>query len=83
VDEERKPIVVDAAGYRDRRSASLERAADRAAADAVRTGSAVALEPMSPVERKVVHVYLQARSDVTTESEGTDPNRHVVVRPAG
>jgi len=78
---ERKDVVVDAAGYRDRRRAALERLADRAARDAMRTGEEVALESMTAVERKAVHVYLKGRSGVETASEGTEPNRHVVVRP--
>jgi spoIIIJ-associated protein len=79
--EERKPIVVDAAGYRSRRQAALEREAERAARDAIRTASAVELEPMSAVERKIVHVFLQELGGVETSSEGTEPNRRIVVRP--
>jgi spoIIIJ-associated protein len=78
---ERKDVVVDAAGYRERRRASLERVADRAVRDAARSGEAVALEPMTAVERKLVHVYLKDRSGIETSSEGTEPNRHVVIRP--
>jgi spoIIIJ-associated protein len=78
---ERKVIVVDAAGYRARRRLTLDRAADRAAADALRSGRAVALDPMTAVERKIVHLRLAEREDVETASEGTEPNRHVVVRP--
>jgi spoIIIJ-associated protein len=74
-------VVVDASGYRARRQGSLERAADRAAAEAVRTGEAVPLEPMTSVERKIVHVRLADREDVETASEGAEPNRHVVVTP--
>lgn len=81
-EEERRDIVVDAAGYRDRRQAALERAAERAARDALETGRDVALEPMTSVERKAVHLYLRDRPDVETASEGTEPHRHVVVRPA-
>ena len=81
-DEDRKQIVVDAAGYRARRRSTLERIAERAAADAVRSGMPVALEPMSAVERKIVHLCLQERGDVETSSEGTEPNRHVVVSRA-
>ena len=77
---ERRDIVVDAAGYRERRQAALERAAERAARDALATGREVALEPMSPVERKAVHLYLRDRPEVETASEGTEPHRHVVVR---
>jgi spoIIIJ-associated protein len=80
-EEERKEIVVDAAGYRRRRQASLERAADLAAREAVQTGDRVALEAMTPIERKIVHVYLELRTDVSTSSEGNEPNRHVVVSP--
>jgi spoIIIJ-associated protein len=79
--EERKSVVVDAAGYRDRRRATLEQQADRAATEALAAGGAVALEPMSAVERKIVHLHLQDRGDVETESDGNEPNRFVVVRP--
>jgi spoIIIJ-associated protein len=82
VEGERKEVVVDAAGYRDRRRASLEDMADRAASDALQSGRAVALEPMTAVERKIVHVHLAERQDVATSSEGTEPNRRVVVGPA-
>jgi spoIIIJ-associated protein len=81
--EERKSVVVDAAGYRDRRRSSLEQLADRAAGEARAARKDVSLEPMSAVERKIVHVYLQEREDVETTSEGTEPNRYVVVKPVG
>jgi len=79
--DERKSIVVDAAGYRDRRRATLEQQADRAASEAIAAGEPITLDPMSAVERKIVHVYLQEREDVETASEGNEPNRFVVVRP--
>jgi len=79
--EERKSVVVDAAGYRDRRRASLEQLADRAAGEARASRNDVPLEPMSAVERKIVHLHLQEREDVETTSEGTEPNRYVVVKP--
>jgi spoIIIJ-associated protein len=75
-------VVVDAAGYRARRQASLEQTADRAAQRALATGLPVTLDPMSAVERKIVHLHLQDRPDVVTESDGAEPNRFVVVRPA-
>ncbi|HEY3068988.1 MAG TPA: RNA-binding cell elongation regulator Jag/EloR [Gaiellaceae bacterium] len=81
--EDRKSVVVDAAGYRDRRRASLEQLADRAAGEARAAGKEVALEPMTAVERKIIHVHLQERGDVETTSEGTEPNRYVVVKPLG
>ena len=79
---ERKEAVVDAAGYRDRRRGALEDMADRAASDALQGGRPVALEPMTAVERKIVHVHLAEREDVATSSDGTEPNRRVVVAPA-
>ena len=54
--DERKPVVVDAAGYRARRQASLDALATRSAEQAVSSGEPVELEPMTAVERKVVHV---------------------------
>ena len=79
---ERKEVVIDAAGYRDRRRASLEGLADRAADEALRSGDPVALDPMTPAERKIVHLHLKDRGDVATASEGAEPSRRVVVRPA-
>ena len=79
--EERKQIVVDAAGYRERREAALQRSADRAVSDALRFGRSVELEPMRAPERKVVHMYLRERTDVETHSEGDEPDRRLVVTP--
>ena len=79
---ERKQVVVDAAGYRERREHALHRMADRAAAEAIRFERAVELEPMRATERKVVHTYLGERSDVETHSEGDEPDRRLVVSPA-
>ena len=76
-------VEVDAAGYRDRRRQALERQADQAAGDAVRSRRPVALDAMSATERKVVHEYLKDREDVETYSEGTEPDRHLVVAPLG
>jgi len=76
-----KSVTVDAAGYRERRRATLESIALRAADRAVR-GERVALDPMTAVERKVVHERLKDVDGVQTASEGAEPNRHVVVIPA-
>ena len=79
--EERKEVTVDAAGYRARRKATLEALALRVA-DRVRdSGGREELEPMTAVERKVVHLRLKDVSGVSTASEGTEPNRYVVVLP--
>jgi spoIIIJ-associated protein len=79
---ERKEVVVDAAGYRERRRATLESLAVRMAREALDTNRRVELEPMTAVERKVVHLRLKEFEGVETTSEGTEPNRYVVVLPA-
>jgi len=81
--EHRKRVVVDAAGYRERREATLKRAADRAVEDALSFGRAVELEPMAAPERKIVHQYLAERTEVDTHSEGDEPDRRLVVTPVG
>lgn len=79
---ERRRVVVDAAGYRDRREGALRRMADRAVAEALRYGRPVELEPMRAAERRVVHTHLSGRTDVETHSEGDEPDRRLVVTPA-
>jgi spoIIIJ-associated protein len=79
--EDRKEVVVDAAGYRARRRASLEALAVRSAERAVSNAEPVELEPMTAVERKVVHLRLKEFDGVETTSEGTEPNRFVVINP--
>ena len=80
--DERKEIVVDAAGYRERRRSTLEALAERTAEQVRASGGRVELEPMTAVERKVVHLKLKELAGVQTASEGTEPNRYVVVLPA-
>jgi spoIIIJ-associated protein len=75
---EAKDVVVDAAGYRDRRRATLETMAVRSAQQALREGRAE-LEPMTAIERKIVHLRLKEFPGVETSSEGVEPNRFVVV----
>lgn len=79
--DERRPVLVDAAGYRARRAESLHAVADQAAEVAIRDGRSVTLDPMSAQERKVVHEHLKARHDVETYSEGQEPSRRLVVAP--
>ena len=80
-DQERKRVVVDAAGYRERRATALRAAADQAAETAVHDHRTVSLEAMSPLERKVIHEHLKTRHDVETYSEGQEPARRLVVAP--
>ncbi len=78
---ERKRVVVDAAGYRERRRETLEGRADRAAEQALAAGNVVEMDPMSAQERRVVHERLKERAGVETYSEGDEPHRCVVVAP--
>jgi spoIIIJ-associated protein len=78
----RKDVVVDAAGYRARRRTALEALALRSAEEALATHSPVDLEPMTAVERKTVHLRLKEFDGVETGSEGTEPNRYIVITPS-
>jgi spoIIIJ-associated protein len=80
-DDGSKRVIVDAAGYRERRQAALDGIALRAAEQAAATGQRVELEPMSAVERRIVHERLKDDPEVETLSEGTEPSRYVVVIP--
>ena len=78
---ERKRVIVDAAGYRERRRETLEGRADRAADQAQTNNRIVEMDPMSAQERRVVHERLKERAGIETYSEGDEPNRCVVVAP--
>jgi spoIIIJ-associated protein len=79
--QDRKRVAVDAAGYRQRRRETVERQADRAAERALESGKEIELEPMPPMERKIVHDRLKDRSGLETFSEGDEPERCVIVAP--
>ena len=76
-------IVVDAEGYRGRREDSLVDLANRLAEKAVKSGRPVPVEPMSPHDRRIIHVTLKEHPGVTTESEGEGLFRRVVIFPKG
>jgi len=78
---ERKRVVLDAAGYRERREEVITERAKRAAEKAVASGDEVELDPMPARERRVVHEYLKERTEVETYSAGDEPQRRVVVAP--
>src|SRR3954469_11121608 len=78
---ERKRVIVDAAGYRERRRETLEGRADRAAEQALANNRVVEMDAMSAQERRVVHEHLKDRGGVETYSEGDEPHRCVVVAP--
>ena len=75
----RYPVVVDIEGYKSRRNEKVVSMAKSAASRAVRQHGSVALPPMSAYERRLVHIALRDNSAVETHSEGSDPERHVVI----
>lgn len=76
---ERVRVIIDVEDYRERRVETLTRLASRLADKVKRSGERVALEPMNPHERKIIHMALQNDRRVTTLSEGEEPYRHVVI----
>ena len=79
---ERTRIMLDVGGYRARRRMELTALGRDAAEDVGRTGVARRLDPMTPFERKIIHDAIAA-AGLRSESEGEEPNRRVVVLPAG
>jgi spoIIIJ-associated protein len=76
-------VEIDADGYRERRAELLRADADDAADEALRDRRAVELDPMPAFERRIVHEHLRERGGVETHSEGDEPERYLVVSPAG
>ena len=76
-----KRIVLDAEGYRQRRVEAIQGIAHRTARRAVRERRPIELPPMSPAERRIVHLFLQDNPKVTTASEGSGDNRRVKIWP--
>ena len=74
-------VVLDAEDYRIRRAESLKKLAHATARKAVKYHRNMALEPMSPYERRIIHSELQADKLVTTQSVGEEPYRKVVISP--
>jgi len=74
-------IVVDVAGYRQRRVAALQRFTKQIADEVLESQTQRALEPMSPADRKVVHDTVNEIEGLSTRSEGEDSARHVVIAP--
>jgi len=75
-------VRIDIGGYRERRREALERFATQVAQDVLSSGSAKALEPMHPADRKIVHDTINDIDGVVTTSEGEEPRRRVVIMPA-
>ncbi len=78
----RGAVALDVGGYRERRAAALRDLAARAASEAVEFGEEIELDPMTPHDRRIVHMELKENTAVVTRSEGDEPNRRIIVEPA-
>lgn len=74
-------VTINTEDYREKREETLVRLAKRIAQQVKATGTPKALEPMNPYERRIIHSALQKHPYVTTQSEGEEPNRRVVISP--
>ncbi|NLZ43733.1 MAG: protein jag [Clostridia bacterium] len=79
--KEKEKIIIDVGGYRHRREESLRRLANRAATRVSLHKKKEVLHPMTPYERRIIHLALQNNEEVQTYSEGKDPFRRVVISP--
>jgi len=72
-------LYLDIAGYRSKRTKTLEDLADKIAKTVIRTGKAITLEPMTAYERKIIHTRLQSQNKIKTFSKGEEPYRKIIV----
>ena len=79
--ENSKRLVIDGENYRAKREATLSKLAKNLAFQVSKSGRPKQLEPMNPFERRIIHSALANDKYVTTESEGEEPNRYVVIKP--
>lgn len=77
--ENRVRVILDIAGYKEKRIKTLENLADRLAKTVMKTRKSMALEPMPPYERKIIHSRLQDNNKIITHSVGEEPHRKVVI----
>jgi len=75
-------ITLDADGYRAKRAATLCKMAQELADEVKATGQEAVLDPLSPLERRIVHTALVDDPGVTTYSEGEEPERYIIISPA-
>ncbi len=78
-----KPLVVDAGGFRDKQLERLRGLAQKMGAKALETKQIVPLQPMSPHDRRIVHMALAEIAGVSSRSEGEGEDRHILVVPDG
>ena len=79
--EQRRKVILDVEGYRNRREETLQKLAMRLADKAKMRGRSVVLEPMNSQERRIIHTALQGRDDIYTFSEGEEPFRKIIISP--
>lgn len=77
----RYPIVIDIEGYKQRKKQKIVTLAKSSAARAIRQKHEIHLRPMNPYERRIIHIALREDRRVTTQSEGSDIDRHIVIIP--
>jgi len=75
-------FTVDVEGYDERRRQSLANLANRVATRVIKTGRSIELEPMSPKERRIIHISLASQDGIHTESSGDGRDRRVVIKPS-
>jgi spoIIIJ-associated protein len=81
-EEKTKPLVVDAGGFRDKQVERLRTLAQRMSEKALQTKQIVELQPMSPHDRRIVHMAISEIAGLTTRSEGEGEDRHICIVPA-
>lgn len=81
-EEKTKPLVVDAGGFRDKQVERLRTLAQRMSEKALQTKQVVELQPMSPHDRRIVHMAISEIPGLTTRSEGEGEDRHICIVPA-
>jgi spoIIIJ-associated protein len=81
--ERGKPLIVDAGGFRDKQIERLRSLAQKMATQALETKQIVALQPMTPHDRRIVHMAISEIAGLSTRSEGEGEDRHILVVPAG
>lgn len=81
-EEKTKPLVVDAGGFREKQVERLRTLAQRMSEKALETKQVVELQPMSPHDRRIVHMAISEIPGLTTRSEGEGEDRHICIVPA-
>lgn len=75
-------VLLDVENYKDKQKGYIERLAKNLAREVKKTNSPIEMENMNSYERRIVHNVLAEIKGVTSASEGTEPNRHVVIKPS-